>query len=60
MSNVVYFESNTKKRQAGTEAGRVTDGSLGQWHGLNPSPAENESRSLTYPGGSSSSGLGTV
>lgn len=39
------------------EAGRVRDGSLGQWLGLNSPSAENESRSLTYPGGSLSSRL---
>lgn len=58
MSDTVWFYSNTKNNRchAGTaEAGGVTDGSLGQWLGLNPPPAENESPSLTYPGGSSSS-----
>lgn len=57
----MWFYSNTKNNcQAGAETGRVTDGSLGWWLGLDPPPAENEFRSLTYPGGSSSSGLGTV
>lgn len=43
--------------QAGTaEAGGVTDGSPGRWLRLNPPQTENESWSLTYPGGSSSSG----
>ena len=57
----MWFYSNTKNNcQAGAETGRVTDGELGRWLSLDPPPAENESRSLTYPSGSSSSGLGTV
>lgn len=63
LSNIAWFYSNSENKscQAGTaEAGRLTDGSLGKWLGLNPPPAENESRSLTYSGGSSSSGFGTV
>lgn len=62
LSSTVWFYSDTKKKyKAGTEkTGEVIDGILGEWLSRSPPPAENESRSLTYSGGSSSSRLGTA